>query len=145
MPEPEYQHAISGLIKKRGEMMAELSDLRERIAVITHDVESLDRVLERLGYEGEIKLTPRAARIILFYRNELRVFLLGELRKASKPLTSRDLASALMMAENKDVRDRRMMNDIVKRMGKALRQMRSHGTVCGTKIGNEYLWAATTA
>ena len=58
-------------------MLANLADLREQIAVASNDLESLERVLETLGYDGEFadSLDTRAARIVLFYRGELRGFL----------------------------------------------------------------------
>jgi len=44
--------------------------------------------------------------------------------------------------EGKDARDRRMMNDIVKHMGKALRRMQDAKIVARTpqKIKGEYVW-----
>ncbi len=86
-----YQHTINGLLQKRSEMMEELAIIRERMAVLSNDVEALDRVLERLGYEGGIQLTPRVPRVVLFYRGELRQFLLKQLREKG-PMTSRQLA-----------------------------------------------------
>lgn len=136
-----YDHAISGLLRKRQEMMEEIAEARERLAILSNDVESMDRVLERLGYEGEVKLTSRVPRIVLFYRGELRQFLAGQLRERG-PMTSRQMAEALIAAEGKDGRDRRMMNDIVKRMGKALRQMKDAGIVTRTpqKVRGEFVW-----
>jgi hypothetical protein len=142
----DYQHAISGLLRRREEMMQEIGETRERLAVLSNDVESLDRVLETLGYQGDVKLTPRVPRVVLFYRGELRQWLRKRLEEAG-PQTSRQMAEALVQAEGKDARDRRMMNDIVKRMGKALRQMQDSGIVTRTaeKVRGEYVWTATTA
>ena len=136
-----YQHAIGGLLQKRGEMIEEMAATRERLAVLSNDVEALDRVLETLGYQGDVKLTPRVPRVVLFYRGEMRQFLIGQLREHG-PLTSRALAERLVKLEGKDARDRRMMNDIVKRMGKALRQMQDSKIVTRTpqKIKGEYVW-----
>jgi hypothetical protein len=136
-----YQHAINGLLQKRAEMMEEIGATRERLAILSNDVESLDRVLETLGYEGEVKLTPRVPRVVLFYRNELRQFLLGQLREHG-PLTSRALAEGLIQMEGKDARDRRMMNDVTKRISKALRMMVDARLVARTpeKIRGEYVW-----
>lgn len=137
-----YQHTISGLLQKREEMMAEIATTRERLAVLSNDVEALDRVLERLGYDGDIKLTPRLPRIVLFYRGELRQFLRSQLSERG-PLTSRQMAEALVELEGKDARDRRMMNDIVKRMGKSLRQMQDAKIVTRTpqKVKGEFIWS----
>jgi hypothetical protein len=99
-----YEHTISGLLQKRSEMMEEIAITRERLAVLSNDVESLDRVLERLGYSGDVQLTPRVPRIVLFYRGELRQFLIGQLREQG-PQTSRTLTEKLLQMEGKDVRD----------------------------------------
>lgn len=136
-----FAHAISGVLARRGELMQEMGEVRERLAVLSNDIEAMDRVLEALGYAGEIKLTPRVPRIVLFYRGELRQFLAGQLREYG-PRTSRQMAEGLALGEGKDARDRRMMNDIVRRMGKALRQMVDAGIVARTpeKVRGEYWW-----
>ena len=139
-----FAHTISGLLAKRGEMMEEMAQVRERLAVMSNDIEAIDRVLETLGYSGDIKLTPRVPRIVLFYRGELRQFLAGQLRD-NGPMTSRQLATALALGDGKDARDRRMMNDIVRRIGKALRQMQNAGIVSRTpeKVRGEFVWRIT--
>jgi hypothetical protein len=136
-----FKHTITGLIAKREEMLEELAVLREREGVLANDLEALDRVLERLGYDGPVKLTPRVPRVVLFYRGELRQFLLGSLKEHG-PSTSRQLAERLVALDKKDSRDRRMIGDIVRRIGKALRQMQDAGLVKGTKSRSmgEYSW-----
>ena len=95
-----------------------------------------------MGYDGELPTqSTRASRIVLFYRNELRAFLKSELASASGPMTSRELANKLIDLEGRDSRDRRLRNDIVKRIGKALRQMRDAGLVSSHKERNEFLWS----
>ena len=137
---PDFQHSrgmtddstISGLLKKREELQRENAELRERIAIISNDVEAIDRVLDTFGYHGElVGKTPRQARIVLFYRNELREYLLAELRKAEKPLSSRALACLVCQCEGKDARDRRLLTDVTRRVGCALRKMRASGVVGG--------------
>ena len=136
-----FEHTINGLLQKREEMMEEIATTRERLAVLSNDIEAIDRVLERLGYDGDVKLTPRVPRVVLFYRGELRQFLIGQLREHG-PMTSRQLAENLVRLENKNVHDRRMMADVVRRLGKALRQMQSAKMVTGTrgKSMGEYVW-----
>lgn len=124
-------------------MGAELQGIRERAAILANDLEALDRTLEQLGYhsEGEVVLTPRAARIVLFYRGELRTFLLANLREHG-PSTSRQLAERLICLENKDAMDRRMRSDLIARISKALRQMQPAGLVTRTRTKSmgEFLW-----
>jgi hypothetical protein len=136
-----YQHTINGLLQKRAEMMEEIAVTRERLAILSNDVEAVDRVLERLGYDGDVKLTSRVPRVVLFYRGELRQFLMGQLRRDG-PLTSRAMAAKLIQAEGKDTRDRRMMADVVRRIGKALRQMQNSGMVSRSQGKGEYVWRA---
>jgi hypothetical protein len=136
-----FSHAISGLISKREEMLEEIATTRERQAILTNDLEALDRVLETLGYDGPVKLTPRVPRVVLFYRGELRQFLLASMREHG-PSTSRQMAERMIVVEGKDPRDRRMLGDVVKRMGKALRQMRDAKLVDrerGKSMG-EFIW-----
>ena len=106
-----------------------------------HRADALDRVLESLSYDGPVKLTARVPRVVLFYRGELRQFLRASLKEHGTS-TSRQLAERLISNEGKDARDRRMMADVVRRIGKALRQMQSAGIVAGTKAKQmgEYRW-----
>jgi hypothetical protein len=49
-----YANTISGLLKRRAELMADARELRERMAVVGNDIAALDRTLETLGYQGEM-------------------------------------------------------------------------------------------
>jgi hypothetical protein len=83
---------VSGLLKKREELSRENASLREQIAIVENCNDAIDQVLEAFDFEGDLEgKTPRAARVILLYRNELREYLSGQLRKASEPLSSRQL------------------------------------------------------
>lgn len=124
----ENQHVISGLLKKRENLLRQSSDLREQMAVIAGDIEAIDRTLDAFGFTGDLEgKTARGSRIILFYRNEPRQFLTEQLRKASKPTTPRALAEAICQVEGKQAADRRLLADVTKRASKALREMRRLG------------------
>lgn len=124
MGEP-YANTISGLLRKRSELMGDAQRLREQLAHVGNDIEALDRTLVSLGYQGDLKtVQPRGNRIVFFARDELRRFLLDELRKAAGPVSSRDLAEKIIGLEGKDCRDRRLRNDMVKRVGKSLKLLR---------------------
>lgn len=140
-----YQNTISSLIKKRSEMMSDGMRLREELAVVGNNIEALDRVLESLGFSGDLTLRmPRGNRVVFFHRNELRRFCLDELRQASAPVTSRELAGKIVRLENKDGRDRRLMHDIVKRVGKSLELLRRQNIVlCEREPIRGYVWKLT--
>ena len=74
----------------------------------------------------------------MFYRNELREYLLAELRKAEEPLTARELAQRLCQVEGKDWQDRRLLTDVVRRVGCALRRLRASRVVEGAPIFRDW-------
>ena len=126
-------HTIAGLLKTRDEMMGELVALRNRMAEVHNDVEAVDRVLDALGYDGDLEgRQAREHRLVIFARNELRQYLLRELRKG-EPLSSRDLAERICGDEGKDIRDQRMVLDVVRRVSKAVRLLKDRGIVRGEK------------
>ena len=131
---------INGLLAKRVELCALNCELRERMAVVSNDIDAVERVLDSLGYQGAAVTTPRAARIVLFYRNELREYLLAELRKAAEPLTARELAQRLCQVEGKDWQDRRLLTDVVRRVGCALRRLRASRVVEGERTQAGQVW-----
>lgn len=136
-----YDHTISGLLKKRAELMGEGLRLREALAVVGNDVEAIDRILETLGYRGDPKgITPRGNRVVFFARHELRRFCLDELRKADGPISARDLAEKIITAEGKDMRDRRLRNDMVKRVGKGLKLLRKQGLAVSHGRASQLAW-----
>jgi hypothetical protein len=50
-----YANTMSGLLKKRGELMGQAQTLRESLASVGNDIEALDRTLIALGYDGDLK------------------------------------------------------------------------------------------
>lgn len=134
-------NTISGLLKTRDEMMGELLALRERMAEVHNDIEAVDRVLDALGYDGDLQgRTVRQNRLVIFARNELRQFILRELRKG-EPLSSRDLAERICLEENKDIHDQRMVLEVTRRVSKAVRLLRERKVVVGVKGGaNRLMW-----
>ncbi len=136
-------HTISGLLKTRDDMMGELLALRERMGEIHNDIEAVDRVLDALGYDGDLEgRKVRQNRLVIFARNELRQFILRELRKG-EPLSSRDLAERICLAENKDIQDQRMVMEVTRRVSKSVRLLRQKGAVKGRKdAAGRWVWAS---
>ena len=121
--------------------MGEAQRLREALAVVGNDVEALDRVLVALGYDGDLSgVIARSNRVVFFHRNELRRFLINELRAATGPMSSRDFALKIIGIEGKDARDRRLSNDIVKRVGKSLKLLRTQGVANSVGRGSNLVW-----
>lgn len=126
----EYQHTISGLLHIRVELYHEAERIRDRLAELKNDIEGLDRTLRVLGYEGNVDAAmPRQKRHVVFGRGELTKAVLGVLRREKRPMTCREIAQEIVATSGMDARDRRYISDLVKRVGKALRQYPDTGLV----------------
>ncbi|WP_370312537.1 hypothetical protein [Sagittula sp.] len=137
------KNTISGLLKTRDDMMGELLALRERTAEVYNDIEAVDRVLDALGYNGPLEeRTTRKKNLVIFARNELRQYILRELRKG-EPLSSRDLAERICSEEGKDIADARMVMEVTRRVSKAVGLLRQRGAVKGHKDrAGRWVWLA---
>ncbi|HLP68656.1 MAG TPA: hypothetical protein VK181_14165 [Rhizobium sp.] len=125
-----YEHTISGLLGKRADLFNEAERIRDRLAEIKNDIGAIDRTLSVLGYTGDLDAAmPRQKREVIFGRGELSKAIMGELRHAEGPLSSRDIAREIVTMRGEDARDRKYIADLTKRVSKALRQMRDEGHV----------------
>jgi len=138
-----YEHTISGLLAKRADLFNEAVRLRDRLAEIKNDVSALDRVLGTLGYTGDLDAEmPRQKRDVIFGRGELTRAVLDELRGATGPLTSREIAQAVVALGGQDARDRKYVSDLTRRVGKALRALRDDNLVrSGTDHKGNVMWS----
>jgi hypothetical protein len=129
-----YALTISGLLKKRSELMAKASELRADLAVVGNAIDSIDHVLRSLGFSGDLDgMKPRSNRVVYFRRNELR--------NAEHPTSARDLAEKIIGLEGKDSRDRAFRNDVVKRVGKSLKLLRQQGVVVSQGQFSDLVWS----
>ena len=74
---------------------------------------------------------PRQKREVIFARGELSKAIMGEIRHAERPLSSRDIAHPIVAMRGEDARDRKYIYDLTKGASKALRQMKAEGLVRG--------------
>lgn len=117
-----FEHTISGLLSKRRDLLTEAERLRDRIAEIRNDLLALDRTLSTLGFKGDLEgMMPRQKRQVVFGRGELLRAILDELRGSEQPMTSREIAQAIVAMQGNDPRDQRYIADLTRRVGKALR------------------------
>lgn len=136
-----YQNTISGLLRKRKQLMHEAGAIKERLAVIGNDVQALDRTLETLGFKGTHETTvTRGNRVVLFQRGELLRACLDVLRKADNPLTSRQIAERIIQLEGNDPQDRRLSIDMIKRVGKSLKLLRQQGAAVSRRDRTGFVW-----
>ena len=133
---------ISGLLKKRADLFNEAESIRDRLAEIRNDIGAVDRVLGTLGYAGDLDAEmPRQKRNVLFGPEELTRAILDELRTATEPLASRDIARAILAVNQQDPRDRKLLTEHTRRVSKALRVLKGRGLARGSRdeVG-DFVW-----
>lgn len=136
-----FDHTISGLLTKRADLFNEALQIRERLAEIKNDIDALDRTLNVLGYEGDLDAAmPRQKRHVVFGKGELFRACMDVLRNADGPLTTRQIAQGIMELNGQDARDRKTVTDLVKRVGKCLRQ--SNAARKGADGKGNVVWSA---
>ena len=120
------------MLKRRGELFKEAEAITERLAEIKNDIKAFDKTLRALGYEGDLdKIMPRQRRNVIFGQGELLGALMLELRHAERPMRSRELAQNVLATTGDDIRDRRAVGDLTRRVSKCLRVQREKGVVIG--------------
>lgn len=120
-----YENTVLGLLRKRRDLLGETDRLRKALSSNMEDIRALDRTLRALGHKGDLKrMTPAGARQVVFHRDELRRYLIDQLRTASEPLDARELAERTMRKEGQDPSDRDLRNRMMKRVGQCLRLLR---------------------
>ena len=138
----DFSETQNGLLKKRSELFQEAERITERLAEIKNDIKAFDKTLRVLGYEGDLDaIMPRQRRNVIFGQGELLDALMLELRHAEGPLKSRELAQNVLASTGDDIRDRRAVSDLTRRVSKCLRVQREKGAVICQKDGNRNaLW-----
>jgi hypothetical protein len=142
MPDMKPETVISGLLAKRADLFNEAERIRDRLAEIRNDIGAVDRVLGTLGYAGDLDAEmPRQKRNVLFGPGELTRAILDELRTATGPLASRDIARAILAVNEQDPRDRKLLTEHTRRVSKALRVLKGRGLAHGAKdAAGDMVW-----
>ena len=137
----DYSHTVSGLLDKRVEMFHEAEGIRDRLAVIKNDIDALDRTLHAFGYDGDLDAAmPRQKRHVMFGRGELTRQVLTTMRRAGKPMTSRQIAQDIVSDSGMDARDRKLVTDLTRRVGKACRQYPDGAISKSVDVAGNVVW-----
>lgn len=138
-----YENTIHGLLKKRRDLLGETDRLRKALTSNLEDIRALDRTLRALGHKGDLKrMTPAGTRTVVFHRDELRRYLIEQLRVAETPLDARELAERTMRKEGQDPSDRDLRNRMAKRVGQCLRLLRRQKlAVSGYNEHGYFVWS----
>jgi hypothetical protein len=135
---------INGLIKRRALLTHDIEETHERLRQMIVDLESLDATLLQFDPNLEVEMIkPRAFRPPKDWskRGEMMMLIFSVLRRATEPLTSRDIAFELIVERALDKGDQRLIRLMCKRVGVALRHQRDAGRVKSFQGPGQYnLW-----
>jgi hypothetical protein len=127
-----YTQTLSGLIRKRKAMLDELYQTHDRLQRLLSDIPAIEAAIYVLGPEIEleavreiaVKLPKGEQRPMQTARSSMAV-----LRKAGRPMTTRDIARQIMTERGLDVQDHAMLRVMTTRVLAALRPQRERGLV----------------
>ena len=124
-------HTLSGLIRKRQEVLAEFDKAQATIRQLILDIDALDATI-RL-FEPEIDLSvvkvPPTPRRHEASRGDQSRLIMSLLREAGEALSHREITLRVMQARGLNVADKALVATIRDRVGASLRGMRERGKV----------------
>jgi len=137
------ENVLSGLIRKRAEITAEVEGLQMRLRQLIMDADNLDgaiRIFKPDMDVAEIRPKPVPRQHVAF-EGEVRRAVLDALRETGLALTIKDLALRMMEARKLSAADARLVRVVVEKVGACLRKLRGQGTVQSAKgRGDSLRW-----
>lgn len=132
-----FELTLQGLLRKRGEMARDVEAMREQLGVLLSGLDHIDAAIRI--FNPAIDLEDMPERPVPppnpAFRGEVQRFLLHTLRAAGEPMTTHDLAAAVMEARRLNTADRVLFKLVSVRTGHALTRLRKMGHVVSEREG----------
>ncbi len=122
---------VAGLTKRRAELTGESDALRARLAAIGMDLGHLDAVIRQFDPDYDLSsIRPKRPRGPDVARpGEMSRFVLGVLRDTAEPVPTSDITARFMAQNGMDGQNRKLVEQIAKRIVSTLRHQGQKGTV----------------
>jgi hypothetical protein len=140
-------HVVSALRLKRAEISGHIHDLEKRVSRQRANLANLDATIKLFSPgTNPDSIPPKRAyrRTRYFARNELSRLTQDALRTASGPLTSAEIAAAIMQAKVMCADDAAFKEIVVARALTVLRRLAKRGTVVKHGTSRDARWALVT-
>lgn len=140
-----FTQTLHGLIRKRSEIANEMAGLRHQMERLTAQMDALDQSIRIFSPQIDFESLPgpKLPRLAVAFRGEVLRHCADLFRQAEGPLTTEDVAVAVMRARGLDVANADLKRTMVHRIGSTLRKMREKGFIrdCGrVEGGNMNQW-----
>ena len=135
----ENEHVLGGFTRKRAEIAGQIEHARATLRKLITDLDAIDvaiRIFDPKADICEIKAKAYPPRHAAF-RGEMMRHVMGCLRMATEPVTSRDIATVVMKARGLNPDDAELAVTIRKRVGACMWKLKQSGYARETKIAGE--------
>ncbi|MHC2000896.1 hypothetical protein ACYQR9_10665 [Methylobacterium sp. CM6241] len=132
----ENEHVLSGLVRKRAEIAGQIEHTQGELRKLVTSLDAIDsaiRIFDPTADVGEIR-NRQYPPLHAAFRGEMMRFVLGALRVADGPLTSREIADHVMVGRGLDKDDPKVAQMIRKRVGACLWKSKQAGNVREVRI-----------
>jgi len=124
---------LSGLIRKRQEIAAELDGVQAKLRQLILDIDAVDATIRLFQPDIDLSVvkvrpTPRRHEA---HRGDTSRLILSLLREAGEALSHREITQRVMQARGLNLADRALCQTMRDRVGASLRGMRQRGRVAG--------------
>lgn len=135
------ENVLSGLIRKRAEITAQVEALQMQLRQLIMDADNLDGSIRLFDPGMDLtEIRPRAVpRQHVAFMGEIKRTTLNALRETGLALTIKDIALRIMAERKLNVSDARLVRVVEKKAGSCLRNLRSRGIVQSEKERGSYL------
>jgi hypothetical protein len=125
----ENEHVLGALTRKRGELAGQIEHTQAQLRKLVTELDTIDAAIRLfdptadLGAIVQRRYPPRHQA----FRGEMMRHVMGALRVAEKPVTSRDIAIEVMKGRGLNPDDLELSVVIRKRVGACLYKLKSQG------------------
>jgi len=126
-------HVLSGLIRKRQEIAAELDGVQAKLRQLILDIDAVDATIRLFQPDMDlsvVKVRPVPRRHEA-HRGDTSRLILSLLREGGEPLSHREVTQRVMTARGLNLAERALCQTMRDRVGASLRGMRGRGRVAG--------------
>jgi hypothetical protein len=138
---------LHGLIARRAETVGQIAAAQDLLARLMSDLGHLDATIRIFAPDIDLEELPmkKVPPPNAAFRGEVQRFLLHTLRQAPVPMTTLQLATAVMESRNLNVADKALHRTIAQRTGHSLGKLRTRGFVQSEKAnaGGLLRWQAS--
>jgi hypothetical protein len=135
----ENEHVLGGLTRKRAEIAGQIEHTQAALRRLVTDLDAIDAAIRIFDPEadiGAIKAKAYPPRHAAF-RGEMMRHVMGCLRVATEPVTSRDIATVVMKARGLNPDDAGLAVTIRKRVGACMWKLKQAGYAREVPIAGE--------